>query len=161
MFTHNSVVFYLILCSFYSEVKIIKPLTSRNCNSERYLVCNNYLNNNNTLVKKLKNIIPFFNNTNSIITLLFPNLDLRSIKNIHKLKYINDSISREQITAINSSIDIVKNKDYYFYNLILSFFSGTFNLNNLKEYNIILNSRIKKSVEWLKKYSINTININY
>ena len=39
MFSHNSIIYYLILCSLYNYVKIIKPKTSRNCNSERYLIC--------------------------------------------------------------------------------------------------------------------------
>ena len=43
MFTHNSVLFYLILCCFYLEVKIIKPKTSRNSNSERYLICKKFI----------------------------------------------------------------------------------------------------------------------
>ena len=44
MFTHNTIMCYLLLCHFYSYVKIIKPKTSRNCNSERYLICSNFKN---------------------------------------------------------------------------------------------------------------------
>jgi len=42
MFTHNSIVYYLLLCAMYDYVKIIKPKSSRNCNSERYLICYNF-----------------------------------------------------------------------------------------------------------------------
>ena len=72
MFTHNSVMSYLILCTFYKEVKIIKPKTSRNCNSERYLVCSSFvgINQSNTkIITDLREIIKkyvFVEQTNSI-----------------------------------------------------------------------------------------------
>jgi 23S rRNA U2552 (ribose-2'-O)-methylase RlmE/FtsJ len=87
MFTHNSIILYLILCVFYKEVKIIKPLTSRNSNSERYLVCKDFIkitDNELFFINKLKNIITKIVITDNIYTLLFPDVIFND--KIYKIK---------------------------------------------------------------------------
>ena len=59
MFSHNSIIYYMLLCTFYNYVKIIKPQTSRNCNSERYIVCYGY-KGNNYLINDIYTIINNF-----------------------------------------------------------------------------------------------------
>jgi 23S rRNA U2552 (ribose-2'-O)-methylase RlmE/FtsJ len=124
MFTHNSIMYYLILSSFYEYVSIIKPKTSRNCNSERYLVCHNFYGekfwkpSNEMLIEKIKYIIINFKINN---TILFPDFVISpEIKN--KIKTFNNLIVHEQIKTINESIKMVHGKNFYFQNLLLKIF---------------------------------------
>jgi 23S rRNA U2552 (ribose-2'-O)-methylase RlmE/FtsJ len=162
MFTHNSIVLYLILCVFYKEVKIIKPLTSRNSNSERYLVCKDFIkitDNELSFINKLKNVITKILITDNIYTTLFPDVVFND--KIYKIKEINNLISNIQINSINNSVKLVNEKHIYFNQLLIRLFSGNFKINNLICFNNILKSRIKNSIGLLKKYNINTISINY
>jgi 23S rRNA U2552 (ribose-2'-O)-methylase RlmE/FtsJ len=154
MFTHNTVIVYLILCACYSEVKIIKPLTSRESNSERYLVCKDFIKVNENIIDSLKN---FLKDKNT----LYSNFDFEKIPKISNLKIINNMISANQIRSINKSIELVNKRDIFFINIILTIFNGSFKLVNLYKYNNILTERIKKAVIWLKKYSLHNINVNY
>jgi len=156
MFTHNSIIYYLILCSFYKYVKIIKPKTSRNCNSERYLICTgmqkwnvHHLN----LVYNIKTIILNFKNCNNFV--VYPDFIVsQDIKN--KIKSFNNLIVYEQIKIINDSMKMVQNKNFYFQNLLLKIFSE----NKVDRFKIILlyknilYSRINKCLVFLKTYNI-------
>ena len=163
MFTHNSIIYYLILCSFYDYVKIIKPKTSRNCNSERYLICSgmkrwdaSHLN----LIYNIKTILLNFKinnlaseNDNLIV---YPNFVINSdIK--YKIKSFNNLIVYEQIKTINESIKMVENKNFYFQNLLLKIFSENRidRFKNIVLYKNILWSRINKCLIYLKNYNIN------
>jgi 23S rRNA U2552 (ribose-2'-O)-methylase RlmE/FtsJ len=155
MFTHNSIIFYLILCSFYEYVRIIKPKTSRNCNSERYLVCNNmkrWTECHQHLVYNIKGIILNFKEN----IIIFPDFNFPpEFKN--KIKSFNNLIVYEQIKTINESIKMVENKNFYFQNLLLKIFSES-RLDRFKTillYKNILWSRINKCLTFLKNYNIN------
>ena len=66
MFSHNSIIYYMLLCTFYDYIKIIKPQTSRNSNSERYLMCYSFLginSSNGVILKDIKLMISFFSNS--------------------------------------------------------------------------------------------------
>jgi 23S rRNA U2552 (ribose-2'-O)-methylase RlmE/FtsJ len=162
MFTHNSIVLYLILCSFYKEVKISKPLTSRNSNSERYLICKGFVKTNTKhymLINDMKYILKNYIIFDDIYTFIFPHIIIpEKIKNI---RLINNNISNSQIETINKSVNMVINKNTYINNLILKIFTGTFKLKYIYEYNMILNEKIKKSIHFLKKYNLININIDY
>ena len=159
MFTHNTIMYYLILCSFYESVRIIKPKTSRNCNSERYLVCTNFHNNtiwgvpHEDLVEKIKyTIIHYKIGT----TVLFPDIIVHEqIKT--KLKTFNNLIVHEQIKTINESIKMVHGKNFYFQNLLLKIFleNKVDHLKNITIYKNILCARINKCILFLKKFNIN------
>jgi 23S rRNA U2552 (ribose-2'-O)-methylase RlmE/FtsJ len=164
MFTHNTIVLYLILCSFYKEVKIIKPLTSRNSNSERYLVCKGFIKNTDkhtSLLNKLSVIFSKIFISESLYTILFPNFNFEKMDSLKNISILNNKISKNQIIAINNSLDMVNSKDSYIIRLLINIFTGNFKMSNLYKYNIILNSKIKLCIEWLKKYSITTVNVNY
>jgi 23S rRNA U2552 (ribose-2'-O)-methylase RlmE/FtsJ len=159
MFTHNSIIYYLILSSFYEYVRIIKPKSSRNCNSERYLVCSNFYGNgtwnasHEDLIHKLQFIILNFKIGNTII---FPNFEINTeIKN--KIKTFNNLIVYEQIKTINESIKMVFGKNFYFQNLLLKIFleNKVDHLKNIILYKNILNSRINKCTNFLRNYNIN------
>ena len=159
MFTHNSVIYYLILCSFYEYVRIIKPKTSRNCNSERYLVCHNFHSestwgsSNEILIEKIKQIIINFKIGTTVI---FPEFNINcEIKN--KIKTFNNLVVHEQIKTINESIKMVNGKSFYFQNLLLKIFleNKVDHLKNIVLYKNILNVRINKCISFLKKININ------
>ncbi len=46
-----------LLCIYFEEVSIIKPLTSRPANSERYVTCKNYLTMARDKLKKLFDLL--------------------------------------------------------------------------------------------------------
>lgn len=159
MFTHNSIMYYLILSSFYEYVSIIKPKTSRNCNSERYLVCHNFYGekfwkpSNEMLIEKIKYIIINFKINN---TILFPDFVISpEIKN--KIKTFNNLIVHEQIKTINESIKMVHGKNFYFQNLLLKIFleNKVDHLKNIVLYRNILQNRINKCISFLKNFNIN------
>jgi 23S rRNA U2552 (ribose-2'-O)-methylase RlmE/FtsJ len=156
MFTHNSVMYYLILCSFYQYVRIIKPKTSRNCNSERYLVCSGMLvwnGGHQNMIYDIKTILLNFNEHNFVV---YPDFVInQEIKN--RIKSFNNLIVYEQIKTINESIKMVNHKNFYFENLLLKIFSDN-RVDRFKTillYKNILFSRINKCLSFLKNYNIN------
>jgi 23S rRNA U2552 (ribose-2'-O)-methylase RlmE/FtsJ len=165
MFTHNSIIYYLLLCSFYQYVKIIKPKTSRNCNSERYLVCYNF-KGKNSLLHDIKNIIENFCINDSTFTLVYPTFDFKTIS-LSKLSIFNNLILYEQIKTINESIKMVNTKDTYFQNLLLGIFMEHKSplilnkLHNILLFKNILFTRIKKCIEFLRTYNININQIQF
>jgi 23S rRNA U2552 (ribose-2'-O)-methylase RlmE/FtsJ len=168
MFTHNSIVFYFILCSLYNYVKIIKPCSSRNCNSERYLVCYDFNGAPefiiNDIYKTLKNFV--FSDSHSetlgVSTIMYPNFDINKFQVFSKkINMFNNLILYEQIKTINESIKMVNSKDTYFQNLILNLFIEKIPINYIFFYKNILNSRIKKCINFLRNYNINTNHFIY
>ena len=168
MFCHNTIIYYLLLCSMYDFVKIIKPYTSRNSNSERYLVCYSFKGVNDELLNSLREIIVNFKisktyETEITGTEVFPNVIVPlQLKN--KLLTFNNLVLYEQIKTINESIKMIQNKDFYIQNLILKIFmdnrSNLERLRLLHEYKHILNYRINSCVKFLRNYNINIHRVN-
>jgi 23S rRNA U2552 (ribose-2'-O)-methylase RlmE/FtsJ len=159
MFSHNSNIYYLLLCSCYSHVKIMKPKSSRNCNSERYLICYNFKGGVDWLLDDLKTIITQFTFDKNKFTLVYP--DTIIPPDLKKLCIFNNLIVYEQIKTINESIKMVNGKSMYFQNLLLGIFMENKNPEVNKLYFIvqfknILSSRIKKCIDFLRMYNINT-----
>jgi len=161
MFTHNTIIYYLLLCSFYTYVKVIKPKSSRNCNSERYLVCYEYKGADEAILNDIFTIISNFEITKNRFTMVYPCFDFTFLPDLKKLSIFNNIIVYEQIKTINESIKMVNFKDTYFQNLLLSIFMENKSPEINKLYNIvifknILNSRIKKCIDFLRTYNINS-----
>ena len=167
MFTHNSNVYYFILCTCYDYVKIIKPKTSRNCNSERYLVCYSFKGSDEMLNNLWTMILHFKINNHNITTLVYPNFDFTKFPDfIKKVSTFNNLVVYEQIKTINESIKMVHSKDVYIQNLILSLFlekhKKTIQIHeNLLIFKHILQSRIKKCIDFLRNYNINMVQIKF
>ena len=164
MLTHNSIIYYLILCLFYSRVKIIKPQTSRNSNSERYLMCYSFLginSSNGVILKDIKLMIPKIRFDNSTIdikgihTLLYPDFNFNKIPSLSlKLKPFNNLIIYKQIQTINDSIQIIYSQNIDYQRTLIDIFN---NSNNIIKYKNFLNTKIQKSMGWLRLYNILTI----
>jgi len=159
MFTHNSIVYYLLLCSFYNYVKIIKPKSSRNCNSERYLVCYGFKGG---CVDDILTIIENFEINNEVCTVIYPDFPVENIILLSKLTAFNNIIVYEQIKTINESIKMVHTKNTYFQNLLLGIFMDKIpeinKMYTLMLFKHILNSRIKKCIDFLRTYNIHVYN---
>lgn len=157
MFTHNSIVYYLILSGFYESVTIIKPKTSRNCNSERYLVCKSmkrWTHSHQAMIYNLKTILLNYKSDDFVI---FPDFVVTN-EITTKIKTFNNLIVYEQIKTINESIKMVQNKNFYFQSLLLKIFSEN-KMDRLKTvllYKNILQSRIQKCLHFLRNFNINS-----
>jgi hypothetical protein len=125
-----------ILCSFYEKVYITKPQTSRYANSEKYIVCKNFLfdscdefypylyatfykmcNNDGHSVKSFIGIIPpsYF---------------------INKLEEFNAIFGQQQIENIHNTILLMNNK------------------NKAVKIENLIKTNIQKSIQWCIKHNI-------
>ena len=139
IYSKNSIKLIYILSLFFNNIYILKPFTSRPANSEKYILCNDYNNNEDDI--KLSNII--VNLKNIIIE---KNLELLENDNISVpytfLKEIynyNKWYTNRQINYINKTIDLIET---------------TTNENKNDLLTELYNSNKKKCIEWCKNYNI-------
>lgn len=108
-FTKISLDMLYILSTYYRSVNIIKPNTSRMANSEKYIVCENYINTDYSVVEKFINGYEFFidkaNNINRLI-----NIDLPYYF-VNKIEDYNAILGQQQIENINTTINKIINRD--------------------------------------------------
>jgi 23S rRNA U2552 (ribose-2'-O)-methylase RlmE/FtsJ len=153
MFTHNTHVYYLLLCSLYQSVKIIKPNTSRNCNSERYLVCTDFQCDPVKLESLLHDLLYIIKNFNDS-TIVYPTITINDERYIKKIRSFNNVVLYEQVKTINDSLRMVNHKNYYFQQLLLKIFSDK--KIYIPMYKNILGTRIKKCTDFLCMHNINS-----
>lgn len=139
IFLKPSIDILFILSSLYEKVLIIKPKTSRIANSERYIVCKNFLlkkgDRLNELIVKFCSILYNFEKQN------FSKKKIRSIFNIeipliflNKLSEINSIIAYEQINNILYTLKIIKKTE--------------------KVTVDIIQRNISRAIKWCQKYKI-------
>jgi len=115
MFTRLSAKFIIILKHFYEKVYIVKPLTSRESNSERYVICKEFKYDEKNIDTVLKQLLDSLDNSNSEKSFMFdiypdmtiPN-DLKSIINA-----TNVEISNRQFKVINKMITYIEGSNYF------------------------------------------------
>lgn len=126
-----------LLVSFYEEVYITKPYTSRPANSEKYMVCKNFKGIDNIYLQKLHILVKnleYIQSKNMIVNQLFEtDFSNEIFKVINK---INTIYYNEQINNINKTMDIIVK-----YNLD-------------EEDNIDFRQQAKLSFSWCKDYKI-------
>lgn len=132
-YTHTTLKFIELLRSFYNEVYICKPYTSRISNSEKYIVCKDFIKSKATqsVIKKLEELVITFNKNE-----LFNIIDIFTEYTIPKesldtYKSINIELMLRQYLGINSII----------------MFDNLDNKNGI-EYNEFLDKQIEASVYW-------------
>jgi 23S rRNA U2552 (ribose-2'-O)-methylase RlmE/FtsJ len=127
-----------LLSSLYKNVYIMKPQTSRNANSERYIICKGYnLNENKEKIDYIiEKMYDNFDNLNSdlYIETIFNFKYNRTF--ISKIEEINIIIGKKQIDNIVATLNLMMNKkfdkiDYY------------------------KKKHIQKCIRWCEKYNIN------
>ena len=94
------------MTSFYNQVYIVKPNTSRYANSERYLVCKDFkFTNTSFLLKKFLSILEQVGNesyVNQILSIHIPHI-LNS-----RIEEINAIFGQQQIESINNTIGLIE-----------------------------------------------------
>jgi 23S rRNA U2552 (ribose-2'-O)-methylase RlmE/FtsJ len=138
IFNENTMKLIQIIKEYYSCIYIIKPLTSRPANSEKYLLCTGFINNpvNNELTQKIINLISDYSEKNA--NNVFNNIKFKYsvLKNIIIYNY---HYSLRQIYYIQRTIGYINH----------------FNENkNDEEITNILADHIRKSKKWCDKYNI-------
>jgi hypothetical protein len=101
--------FLFLLQCCYQSITIYKPFTSRVANSERYVVCSNFIGIDLYYLDRLLSILSLWDSLNENITLdrIYNNLPLNFYCYINKL---NSSIIKQQVEYINKTINIIHNK---------------------------------------------------
>lgn len=129
-FNINSVQILYLLSYFYKEVHVYKPKTSREANSEKYIICKDFccVNNSNDIIEKL------CENFEMIVDHQITNMFNFEINNyfISKIEEINAIYGQQQIENIMLTLnyiqeDLCSNKD---------------------KVDKIKNSNIKKCIQW-------------
>ena len=133
IFIEASVDLLYILSSLYEKVIIIKPVTSRAANSERYIVCKNYkLEDSYEIIKCFSKQFHIINSDKQITRFL--NIEIPYIY-INKLEDINAIIGQQQLENILSTLYLLDNNKQD-------------KLDNMKKNNI------QKCIQWCIKYKL-------
>jgi len=115
IFTGVSLKLIALLASCYNKVYIVKPLTSRESNSERYIICIGFhLSEKETkkIFSDLLSVIEESDKKNSQIIDIYPDYQI-PIKLKGTLCAINTEISNRQIVVINKIIAYIKTNNQY------------------------------------------------
>ena len=141
-----------LLCNLYENVFIFKPNTSRAANSEKYIICRNYKNNNKKIITNIiDNFDLLINNIGNIYSLF--NIKMNKLF-ITKLQEINAIYGQQQLEnisntinfirefkAINVECNLINNNDYSSFLKYLNIFNKNI-LHNIDE--IIMETTNKK-----------------
>jgi hypothetical protein len=133
-FTLLTVQYLYLLTSFYEKVYIYKPNTSRLANSERYIICINYINtleNRNNFIKVIPELLSNSYKLKSILKIDIP------LYFYQRIEEINAILGQQQLEAISSTISLITHK------------TQKEKLVNLKENNI------QKCIAWCTKHNFN------
>ena len=108
-FMEHTIDLLYILCSFYEKVYITKPQTSRYANSEKYIVCKNFIYSTNELYfNYLYNAFEkMINNNNQVYRFLTIPL---SYYFLNKLEEYNSIFGQQQIENIHYTLSLIENK---------------------------------------------------
>jgi len=112
-YTKLSCKIMMILHSFYDKIDIIKPLTSSDSNSERYLICMNFKGTKDIdgCVDKMIDLLNSTEN-NLYITDVYPKIDI-SPNLMLSLITMNTDISNRQFKTINKMVEYIEGSNYY------------------------------------------------
>ena len=124
-----------LLNLFYDQCYISKPCTSRSGNSERYLICKNFLySNTSRFLSKWKTLYELieYKKVHRFLNIKLPYLF------INKLEEINLVIGKNQIENILYTMRLIKMDES----------------DRIQKLNIIKKKNIEKAISWCVKYSI-------
>jgi 23S rRNA U2552 (ribose-2'-O)-methylase RlmE/FtsJ len=115
-YTEVTLKYLSILQVFYENVYIVKPLTSRSCNSEKYAVCVGFkqVKKFNEYMQILENMLEEINKcseTGNYIHDIFSDYVL-SDKFINSIVLVNSDITNAQTITINNIIDYINKNNY-------------------------------------------------
>lgn len=137
MFTENTLKLLQILTQYYKKIHLIKPLTSRPANSEKYVLCTGFEEQQDEILNSLKTLLK--NYSDKKITDFFK----------EKIKYDPNIVSK----LINYNNYYVIRQVMYIEQTI-SYIDRFSNKTNDVEMNKIMKNHIRKSQKWCDKYGI-------
>tara|TARA_B100000780_G_scaffold277440_1_gene248149 strand:- start:2901 stop:4454 length:1554 start_codon:yes stop_codon:yes gene_type:complete len=106
VFKFKTVEIIFLLANLYDYVYIYKPYTSRVANSEKYIVCKGYKNNNKNITNEIINnfdyLLENIDNIYSLFNITLPKLFLK------KIEEINAIYGQQQIENINTTLNFIR-----------------------------------------------------
>ena len=117
-FSDSTIKLISILNSFYSDIYITKPFTSRYSNSEKYIICKNFIYSFNDSkkiqkIKKLDKILEdLHKNKKHFVISLFNNFKYKQ-KFLNTITNINTLISNNQLIIINNISKFINGENYH------------------------------------------------
>jgi 23S rRNA U2552 (ribose-2'-O)-methylase RlmE/FtsJ len=143
IFNENTMKLIQIITEFYKSLYIIKPLTSRPANSEKYLLCTGFKKTENTkeLIDQLISLVSKYSEEN--LNNVFSKISFKYsiLKNLVLYNYY---YNLRQIYYIERTINYI------------NYFNEK--KNDTLKMNEIMNDHIRKSKKWCEKYNISYIN---
>ena len=131
-------ILYLLSC-IYSEVYVTKPYTSRLANSEKYIVCKNFLLKDSIKISEVfLNEFHKLNSNNNINSII--NID-HDYYFLNKIEEINVVLGQRQLENIITTLNMTTNK------------------NNYDKIDTMKKSNIQKSISWCEKHDIPCIKL--
>ena len=115
VYTDVSIKLLMLLSSTYEEVFIIKPFTSRPSNSERYVICKNYIQVSPSIIEKLMSLLDLMNKNHEKgleISNLFSDIPI-PINYRNNIIVSSSQLMNLQFIAINKIITFIRSNDYY------------------------------------------------
>lgn len=140
VFTQTSIHLLYLLSLMYKEIIVYKPKTSRPSNSERYIVCKYFTENDNeNLIKELKTLSETLKLSSSKY-ISFTLFDIIPDMFIDKIKKMNEYLINSQCECLNKAIILCKDLKF------------------IKKYDNILHesleTRLKVFNSWCKLYKL-------
>lgn len=136
-FMHHTIDILYILSSFYDKVYIIKPQTSRYANSEKYIVCRDFLFSNH------EHFYPFLLKTFETMLVVPSNKYIHRFLNvplsyyfISKLEEYNSILGQQQIENIHYTTSLIEIKQ------------------KQEKIDGLVKTNIQKCLQWCKKNSV-------
>jgi hypothetical protein len=123
----------------YENVYIFKPNTSRIANSEKYIICINYKNNNKKIITNIiENFDLIINNIDSISSLFSRPLNKHFLT---KVQEINAIYGEQQLENISATLNLIKELKALNikYNLINNEYSALFKYLHVHSKSLIVN----------------------
>ena len=157
----NSVNLLYLLSSVYKNVEIVKPYNSRPCNTEKYIICSDYIGFNtsdeNTLIiyNKLLDILENLNASDFNYFNIFDKLVFNKTSQDKITNFNNSIVVKTQLLHSQYIYDIILNNDKKEINLIKTYFGPKRN-HNLK--NLLTNEENTDKGYFIKKIE-NCINL--
>ena len=106
VFKFKTVEIIFLLSNLYDYVYIYKPYTSRVANSEKYVICKNYKNNNKfineEIIDNFDYLLKNIDNIYSLFNIKLPKLFLK------KIEEINAIYGQQQIENINTTLNFIR-----------------------------------------------------
>jgi 23S rRNA U2552 (ribose-2'-O)-methylase RlmE/FtsJ len=126
IFKYKTLEIIYLLCNLYENVYIFKPNTSRIANSEKYIICINYKNNNKKIITNIiENFDLIINNVDTISSLFNQQLNKYFLT---KIQEINAIYGEQQLENISNTLNLIKELKVLNlkYNLINNEYSSLF-----------------------------------